>query len=98
MGTLIQKSGATYEHNPETLNLTHPDLITSFHKAYIDAGADLIYTNTFGANPYKLEGCGHTTEEIVAAAVRNAKAAAEGTDVLVALDIGPIGQLLEPSG
>ena len=58
MGTLIQKSGAKYDHCPETLNLTHPELITSFHRAYIEAGADIVYTNTFGANEYKLEESG----------------------------------------
>lgn len=97
-GTLIQKSGVAYEHNPETLNMTHPDLITSFHRAYIDAGSDLVYANTFGANSYKLEGCGYPTDAIIKAALKNAKAAAAGTDVLVALDVGPIGQLLEPAG
>ena len=97
-GTLIQKSGVSYEHNPETLNITHPDLITSFHRAYLEAGSDLVYANTFGANSYKLEGCGYTTETIIKAALKNAKAATEGTDALVALDVGPIGQLLEPAG
>ena len=97
-GTLILKSGVSYDHNPETLNMTHPDLITSFHRAYIDAGSDLVYANTFGANSYKLEGCGYTTDAIIKAALQNAKAATEGTEVLVALDVGPIGQLLEPAG
>ena len=97
MGTLIQKSGAKYDHSPETLNLTRPELITSFHQAYVEAGSDIIYTNTFGANAYKLADSGCTVEEIVTAAVRNAKDAA-GTDALVALDIGPIGMLLEPAG
>lgn len=97
-GTLIQKSGVSYEHNPETLNITHPDLITSFHRAYLEAGSDLVYANTFGANSYKLEGCGYSTETIIKAALKNAKAATEGTDALVALDVGPIGQLLEPAG
>ena len=98
MGTLIQKSGVSYEHNPESLNLTHPDLIASFHKAYIEAGSDIVYANTFGANSYKLEGSGLSTGEVIRAAIRNAKTAAEGTDALVALDVGPIGQLLEPAG
>ncbi len=97
-GTLIQKSGVSYDHNPETLNMTHPDLITSFHRAYIDAGSDLVYANTFGANSYKLEGCGYTTDAIIKAALQNAKAATEGTEVLVALEVGPIGQLHEPAG
>ena len=98
MGTLIQKSGAVYEHSPETLNLTRPELIESFHRAYVEAGSDVIYTNTFGANAYKLAESGCTVEQIITAAVRNAKKAAEGTDTLVALDIGPVGMLLEPAG
>ncbi|MBR1704045.1 MAG: homocysteine S-methyltransferase family protein [Clostridia bacterium] len=98
MGTLIQKSGVQYEHNPETLNLTHPDLITSFHRAYLEAGSDLVYANTFGANTYKLEGSGYTTEEVIKAAIRNAREAAKDFDALVALDVGPTGQLLEPAG
>lgn len=98
MGTLIQKSGAVYHHSPETLNLTRPELIASFHKAYIDAGADIIYANTFGANAYKLQDSGYSVAEIIGAAVKNAKSAAAGTNALVALDIGPIGMLLEPAG
>lgn len=98
MGTLIQKSGVRYESVPETLNLLHPELITSFHKQYIEAGSDIIYANTFGANGYKLKESGYSVEDIIKAGVRNAKSAAQGTDTLVALDIGPVGQLLEPAG
>ena len=98
MGTMIQKSGAGYRHSPETLNLTRPELITSFHRAYIEAGADIIYTNTFGANAYKLGDSGFSAERIIAAAIANAKKACEGTQALVALDIGPVGMLAEPAG
>lgn len=98
MGTLIQKSGVQYKSVPETLNITHPELIASFHKAYIDAGSDIVYANTFGANAYKLKESGYSVEEIISSAVKNAKKAAEGTNALVALDIGPIGQLVEPAG
>lgn len=98
MGTMIQQSGAGYRHCPETLNLTRPELITSFHRAYIEAGADIVYTNTFGANAYKLEGSGCSVERVVRAGVQNAKAACQGTAALTALDIGPIGMLLEPAG
>ena len=97
-GTLIQKSGAKYDHSPETLNITSPELIKSFHKAYIDAGSDIVYANTFGANAYKLSESGYSVEEIIGSAVKIAREAAEGTDTLVALDIGPIGMLLEPAG
>nr|WP_316618508.1 homocysteine S-methyltransferase family protein [uncultured Ruminococcus sp.] len=96
-GTMIQKSGAKYDHSPETLNITSPELIASFHRAYIDAGADVVYTNTFGANSYKLGGSGHSVDEVISAAVGIAKNAAEGK-ALVALDIGPVGMLCEPAG
>lgn len=98
MGTLIQKSGVKYDSVPETLNITHPELIESFHKAYADAGSDIVYANTFGANGYKLKESGYSVDEIIKSGVENAKKAVLGTDCLVALDIGPIGQLLEPAG
>ena len=98
MGTLIQKSGVEYKSVPETLNILQPELISLFHKKYIDAGADIIYANTFGANAYKLKESGFSVGEIIGAGVKNAKKATEGTGVLVALDIGPVGQLLEPAG
>ena len=97
-GTLIQKSGVKYDHVPEVLNITHPELIESFHRRYIDAGSDIVYANTFGANAYKLQDSGYSVEEIIGAGVKIARKAVEGTDALVALDIGPIGQLLEPAG
>lgn len=98
MGTLIQKSGVKYESVPETLNITHPQLIESFHKAYADAGSDIVYSNTFGANAYKLKDSGYSVEQIIKSGVSNAKNAVRDTECLVALDIGPIGQLLEPAG
>ncbi|MEE1352189.1 MAG: homocysteine S-methyltransferase family protein [Acutalibacteraceae bacterium] len=98
MGTLIQKSGAKYDHVPETLNITEPDLIGSFAAAYADAGSQIVYANTFGANAYKLQGTGYTVQDIVPAAIAAAKKGVAGRDVLVALDIGPIGQLVEPAG
>lgn len=63
-------------------------------RSYVDAGSDIIYANTFGANAHKLEGTGHTTEELVAANVAIAKKAADGR-AKVALDVGPIGELME---
>ena len=94
---MIQKSGAKYDHSPETLNLTSPELIASFHREYTEAGADVIYTNTFGANAYKLRDSGCSVDEVVSAAVDIAKNAADGR-ALVALDIGPVGMLCEPAG
>lgn len=98
MGTMLQKSGMAMGEIPELLGITKPELLVDIHRQYIHAGADIVYANTFGANRYKLEHCGKSVEETIAAAVRNARKACEGTDSCVALDIGPIGQLLEPTG
>lgn len=98
MGTLIQKSGAKYDHCPETLNITQPELIESFHRGYIEAGSDIVCSNTFGANAYKLSESGYSVEEIITAGVKTAKKACRGKGALTALDIGPIGMLLEPAG
>lgn len=98
MGTMLQARGLKTGEIPEVLNITHPEILIDIHKSYIAAGSQIIYANTFGANSYKLEECEYSVEEIIGAGVKNAKKACEGTDTLVALDIGPIGQLLEPTG
>ncbi len=98
MGTMLQKAGLPLGEMPEILCVTHNEQITDIHKQYINAGSDIIYTNTFGANSYKLKNSGYTVNDIISSAVKAAKKAAENTDTLVALDIGPVGQLLEPTG
>lgn len=98
MGTMLQARGLKTGEIPELLNLTSPETLVEIHREYINAGSDIIYANTFGANRYKLEECSHSVEEIITAAIKNAKKACEGTSTLVALDIGPIGKLLEPTG
>lgn len=98
MGTMLQKSGLPLGERPELLCLTAPETIQNIHQAYIEAGADMVYTNTFGANELKLQGTGHEVEEVVKAAVNVAKKAVSGTGAKVALDIGPLGELLEPTG
>ena len=98
MGTMLQKTGLAVGERPELLCLTAPEQITTIHRAYIQAGADLIYANTFGANELKLADTGHTVEEVVDAAIRAARRAAQGTHTAVALDMGPLGELLEPAG
>lgn len=98
MGTMLQKAGLKTGDIPELLNIEHPDTVISIHKQYIDAGSNIIYANTFGANGYKLKNCGHSVDEVIGTGIKNAKKACEGTNTLVALDIGPIGQLLEPTG
>ena len=67
-------------------------------KRYIDAGANVIITNTFGANDKKLRNSGYSVEDVIDSAVNNAKEAAGDRDVGIALDIGPIGELMEPMG
>ena len=96
MGTQLQKRGMPAGAKPELLNLTHPEMVTAVHRDYLAAGAEILYTNTFGANRRKLASCGYSPKEVILAAVQNARAA--GGDALVALDIGPIGELLEPTG
>lgn len=97
MGTMLQKKGMQPGENPELLNLTRPEWIRDIHAAYVEAGSNIVYANTFGANRRKLEATGHTVEEVVGTAVRNAKAAVGGR-ALVAVDMGPLGELLEPMG
>ena len=97
MGTVLQSRGLKPGGVPELLNLEQPELLTGVYRDYIDAGSQIIYANTFGANALKLKRTGKSVREIVSAAVRVAKEAAGGR-ALVALDIGPLGELLEPLG
>lgn len=98
MGTVLQQRGLPAGGQPELLNLTDPALLASVYREYISAGSQIIYANTFGANGLKLDRTGRGVDEVVSAAIRTAKDAAAGTDVRVALDIGPLGELLEPMG
>lgn len=98
MGTMLQKRGLKLGGIPEELNMTSPEIIEEIHRLYIEAGSDIIYTNTFGANGYKLSHSEYGVREVIEAGVAIAKKACEGTDCLAALDIGTIGQLLEPTG
>ncbi len=102
MGTMLQKRGLKIGGLCEVLNITNKELIKEVHKLYINAGSDIIYANTFGANPYKLSKCEYSVEELIKAGIDNAKdavrEAGENREVFVALDLGPIGQLLEPTG
>ena len=97
MGTVLQQKGLKPGGVPELLNLTEPELIRSVYQDYVEAGSQVVYTNTFGASALKLARTGKTVEEIVTAAVRVAKEAVGGK-AKVALDIGPLGELLEPMG
>ena len=102
MGTMLQKSGMGAGEIPEMINITNAELIEKIHTEYLEAGADIITTNTFGANPLKL----HTDtplDVIIAAAIGNARKAvnkyqSENKPRFVAFDMGPCGKLLEPMG
>ena len=139
MGTMLQQKGMKVGTVPETLNILKPEWIVDIHRQYIEAGSQIVYANTFGANRLKMAGTDFTVSQVVKAAIQNARKAAEivyeeqkagmndqggrhetvlnqsATDTsscqsksitdynlavkaLVALDMGPIGQLLEPTG
>ena len=98
MGSLLQAAGLAAGELPERWNLSHPEVITDVHRKYLAAGADIMTTNTFGANRLKYDGDGEL-KAIVEAAVANAKKAVEEAGRgYVALDLGPTGKLLKPLG
>ncbi len=92
MGTLLQVKGLPPSHPPVLCSVEHPDQVQRLHEAYIEAGADIIFTNTFGASRLRLEphGWGDRVAELNRAAVRLAREAAQDR-ALVAGDIGPCG-------
>ena len=99
MGTILQEKGLQPGELPELWGISHREEIVAIHRSYLEAGADFLKANTFGANRFKLEGSGHTVEEVVTAGIENAlqavKTCGRGT---VFLDIGPTGKLLRPLG
>ena len=100
MGTLLQARGLKLGEYPERWNLSHAEEIIDIHRAYFDAGSNVVCTNTFGANSLKFEP--NELEDIISAAISNAKAAkvqsTSKKERFVALDIGPSGKLLKPLG
>ena len=98
MGTVLQSAGLKAGERPEILSITQPDLIRNIHRAYIEAGSQMILANTFCANAHKLAGQGYSVREVVTASVQRALEAAAGTETKVLLDVGPIGELLSPIG
>ena len=97
MGTMLQAKGLKLGEYPELAALEHPDWLLDIHRAYVEAGTQILCANTFGANREKLKRTGRTVEEVIPPSIAIAKKAAAGR-ALVALDLGPIGQLLEPTG
>lgn len=99
MGTELQKRGLKPGEAAELFNFTSPQKVAEVNRAYAEAGSDIISANTFCANRYKLSDLSKTPHEVIATAVEIArKAVSDFPDVLVAHDIGPIGQLLCPTG
>ena len=102
MGTMLQSKGLKIGENPDIFGLENPEKLLEIHKSYLNAGSNVITTNTFGANEIKLDKLGYKVEDIVDNAIKIAKLAIEQSDKsierYIALDVGPIGELLEPDG
>ncbi len=94
-GTELQRLGLGAGEPPEVMNIRAPEAVEALHRAYFEAGADIIKTNTFGANPLKSDNY----EQMITAALGAARRAREGREgKYIALDIGPTGRMLEPLG
>ncbi|MCR4672454.1 MAG: homocysteine S-methyltransferase family protein [Lachnospiraceae bacterium] len=106
MGTLLQENGLAAGELPETMAVRRPEVLSGIHRQYLEAGANIILTDTFGANRLKFpEGGEYSLEEIVNSAVRAAISARDsfikenpGAKAYISLDIGPTGRLLKPMG
>ena len=98
MGTMLQAAGLKLGARPEELNITDPALIEGIHAQYAAAGSRIVNANTFGASAHKLAGSAYTLEQIITAGIANCKRACAPYGALTALDVGPLGELLEPSG
>ncbi|NLW79129.1 MAG: dihydropteroate synthase [Ruminococcaceae bacterium] len=94
---MLQAAGLPAGQLPERAALDAPEALVGIHRAYVEAGANIIAANTFGANAKKLAGSGLAVEAVVEAAIACARQAAGGK-ALVALDVGPLGEMLEPGG
>jgi 5-methyltetrahydrofolate--homocysteine methyltransferase len=102
MGTMLMDAGMEAGESPEEWNVLHPDKVRKIHRDYIQAGSQIILTNSFGGSSIRLEthGLSERVVELNRAAGANARAEADGAaqTVLVAGSIGPTGQLMEPLG
>ena len=97
-GTELVKRKAPMGKVPEELNITHPEIIKDVYQSYVDAGSDIIYSNTFSANAYKCKDSKYSPTEIVTAGIKLAREVADPKGVTVAMSIGTIGDILEPFG
>ncbi len=98
MGTMLQAAGLKLGARPEELNITDPALIEGIHGQYAAAGSRIVNANTFGASAHKLAGSAYTLEQVITAGIENCKRACAPYGALTALDVGPLGELLDPSG
>lgn len=100
MGTMLQERGLSSGELPELWNISKEEVILDIHKQYLVSGCNIIKANTFGANPFKVEGTGYTCEELTAKGIAIVKRAIaeSGREAYAALDIGSLGKLLEPLG
>ena len=95
MGTMLQKTDMKLGELPELFNIEEPSLILGIHREYVKAGADILTTNTFQANKYKLKDSTYSVEAVIEAGVEMARKAGARW---VALDIGPMGKMMKPLG
>ena len=104
MGTRLQAAGLKPGELPEVWNITHGEVVTDIHASYVRAGANILKSNTFGANALKMQGSGYSVENVVLAAFDNARRAFASVPEIpeekkfAALDLGPTGKLLAPYG
>jgi methionine synthase / methylenetetrahydrofolate reductase(NADPH) len=100
MGTLLYSKGVFINRCYDELNLSQPDLIRAIHHEYLQAGAEIVETNTFGANAFRLarHSIADKVRDINRAGARLAKEAAKSFDVWVAGSVGPLGTRIEPLG
>lgn len=97
-GTELIKKGLLPEESTAAAVFDHEDWVEEIHRAYVEAGSNIILADTFGANKFKLQGADYSVKEAIEKAVSIAKKAVAGTDALVALDVSSTGILLEPMG
>ena len=105
MGTMIQQAGVTDYNIPEDVTIEHPEVIKNIHKKYLDAGANILTANTFGALPLKLKDSRYSTKQYIDCAAKLMKQAVEESEKdgntkphYIGWDTSQIGQLLEPMG
>ena len=79
-GSMLQKGGMPTGVLPEVYNITEPQRIIAVHRQFVEIGADIIYTNTFGANRHKMERAGYSVQELISAGIACAQRACAGTN------------------